>query len=179
MGTQRSGGALWHSVTLNEDLTYWNGRMNVAWGLLWEENRSAKHCLFSSGCSWRWRAPRVWGGCGCFGCVCVRVLIDCFGIVADRSGMAAWLLLCFVASCVDKWLFATWCCKTHCNGCMTVAWGLLWGGSRSAKTCVFSGKVAAAGDVAQLLREAVAGTFFGSHTVTVASSCFGCVCVCV
>ena len=59
---------------------------------------------------------------------------------------------------------------------MTVAWGLLWGGSRSAKPCVFSG---AAGDVAQLLREAVAGTFFGSHTVTVASSCFGCVCVCV
>ena len=96
------------------------------------------------------------------------------------------------------------------NGCMPVAWGLLWRGSRSiharlsgdaAKHCIltlhdccmelavgrkperetlcfFPAKVAAAGNQGQFVCEAVAGTFFGSHTVTVASSCFGCVCVC-
>ena len=44
-----------------------------------------------------------------------------------------------------------WCCKTHCNGCMNVAWGWFWGGSRSAKQCVFPCKVAAAGDEGYLL----------------------------
>ena len=33
-----------------------------------------------------------------------------------------------------------------CSGCMTVAWGLCWGGSRSTKPCVFPCTVAAAGD---------------------------------
>ena len=41
---------------------------------------------------------------------------------------------------------ATWCCKTHCNGCMDVAWGLCWGGSRRTKLCVFPCKLAAGGD---------------------------------
>ena len=36
--------------------------------------------------------------------------------------------------------------KMHCDGCMNVAWGLCWGGSRSTKPCVFPGKVVAAGD---------------------------------
>ena len=44
--------------------------------------------------------------------------------------------------------------------------------------CFFPAKVAAAGNEGQFVCEAVAGAFFGSHTVTVASSCFGCVCVC-
>ena len=39
---------------------------------------------------------------------------------------------------------------------MNVAWGLFWGGSQSAKHCVFSGKAAAAGDEGQLVCEAVA-----------------------
>ena len=34
----------------------------------------------------------------------------------------------------------------HCNGCMSVAWALFWGGSRSTKPCIFQCKVAAAGD---------------------------------
>ena len=25
----------------------------------------------------------------------------------------------------------------HCSGCMNVAWGMCWGGSRSTKPCVF------------------------------------------
>ena len=58
---------------------------------------------------------------------------------------------------------ATSGCKSHCNGCMgvyvvlqnalivingcmNVAWGWFWGGSRSTKPCLFSCKVAAAGD---------------------------------
>ena len=40
---------------------------------------------------------------------------------------------------------------THCNGCMNVAWGLCWGGSRSTKPCVFPRKVASAGDERYLL----------------------------
>jgi len=36
--------------------------------------------------------------------------------------------------------------KTHCNGCMNVAWAMFWGGSRSTKPCVFPCRVAAAGD---------------------------------
>ena len=37
-------------------------------------------------------------------------------------------------------------CRSHWNGCMNVAWAMLWGGSRSTKPCVFLCKVAAAGD---------------------------------
>ena len=42
------------------------------------------------------------------------------------------------------------------NGCMNVAWGLCWGGSRSMKPCVFPCKVAAAGDERYLVCAAVA-----------------------
>ena len=38
---------------------------------------------------------------------------------ANRFAMAAWM--------------RTWCCKTHCNGCMNVAWASFWGGGRSTK----------------------------------------------
>ena len=72
-------------------------------------------------------------------------------MVADRSGMAAWLLSSVVAMCVERCCCATGCCETHCNGCMTVAWALFWGGSRSTKPCVFPCKVAAAGDERYLL----------------------------
>ena len=61
---------------------------------------------------------------------------------ANRIVMAAWM--------------CTWCCKTHCNGCMNVAWGWFWGGSRSTKPCVFPCKVAAGGDEGYLLCAAVA-----------------------
>ena len=35
--------------------------------------------------------------------------------------MAAWLLSCFVNMCVERCVFATWCCQTHCNGSINVA----------------------------------------------------------
>ena len=45
-------------------------------------------------------------------------------------------------------------CRSHCNGCMNVAWDSCWGGSRSTKPCVFPWKLAAAGHEGQLLCEA-------------------------
>ena len=38
-------------------------------------------------------------------------------------------------------------CRSHWNGCMTVAWAMFWGGSRSTKPCVFPCQVAAAGGI--------------------------------
>ena len=85
------------------------------------------------------------GGCGCgrFGvesdlpwcsatCGCKLHCVD-----ANRIVMAAWM--------------CRWCYKTHCNGCMVVAWALCWGGSRSTNPCVFPCQVAAAGDERFLL----------------------------
>ena len=60
---------------------------------------------------------------------------------------------------------------------------MFWGGSRSAKPCVFPCKVAAAGDERYLVcatgAAGVGLSFFFCRSVTVASSCFGCACVCV
>ena len=58
-----------------------------------------------------------------------------------RTVMAA--SMCFVRSCTLQLHDVTLCfvifgCKTYCSGCMTVAWDLCWGGSRSAKHCVCS-----------------------------------------
>ena len=84
------------------------------------------------------------------------------------------------AMCVDTSGFATLCYKTHCNGCMHFAWGWFWG-SRSTKPCVFTCKVAAADGKWHLVCAAGAAgvvlTFFLYLSVTVASSCFECVCV--
>ena len=71
-----------------------------------------------------------------------RVVCDC-GVRLDITQqytpvMAVWLLSSGVAMCVDRCRFATRCCETYCNGCMNVAWGLCWGGSRSTKPCIFS-----------------------------------------
>ena len=57
----------------------------------------------------------------CFGCVRVCVAVGSFGIQGYyRHGMAVWLLSCSVAMCVDTFGFATWRCKTHCNGYIKV-----------------------------------------------------------
>ena len=58
-------------------------------------------------------------------------------------------------------------CRSHCNGCMNVAWAMFWGGSRGTKPCVFPCKVAAAGDERYLVCAAVAAAvglpFFLPH----------------
>ena len=64
-----------------------------------------------------------------------------------------------------------------------VAWAMSWGGSRSTKPCVFPCKVAAGDDERYLVcatgAAAVGLSFFFCRSVTVASSCFRCACVCV
>ena len=93
-------------------------------------------------------------------------------VVADRIGMAAWLLSSGVAMCVDACGLATSCCQTHCNGCMNVAWALFWGGSRSTK-------VAAAGDERYLVCAAVAVwiVFEVNRFPPLCSATSGCSCV--
>ena len=53
------------------------------------------------------------------------------------SGCSCGVVLCVSWSCG---------CRSHCNGCMNVAWAIWWGGSRSTKPCVFPCKVAAGDD---------------------------------
>ena len=91
-----------------------------------------------------------------------------------------WFLLCVlqqevVPVCVV--LFVSWIsgCRSQWNGCMTVAWAMLWGGSRSTKPCVFPCKVAAGDDERYLLCAAGAAA-----VVLVPPLCFatrGCSCV--
>ena len=127
------------------------------------------------------RVPRVCGGCGwgrlpdavwvassvtvaasCFGCACacvvtMRVLES---VVADRSGMAGWLLSSDVVTCVEMCRFAT---RDAAKRIVMAAWmlhgalsALVWGGSRSTKPCIFLCKVVAAGDERYLVCAAVA-----------------------
>ena len=93
----------------------------------------------SSGCSRRWKVPRVCGGCGC-------------GRLVPSMCFATMVLPVCVVLCVS-WSCG---CRSHWNGCMNVAWALFWGGSRSTKPCVFPCKVAAAGNERYLVCAAVA-----------------------
>ena len=74
------------------------------------------------------KVPRVCGGCGC-------------GRLVPSMCFATMVAPVCVALCVS-------CCGcgSHWNGFMNVACCVLWGGSRSTKSCVFPCKVAAAGD---------------------------------
>ena len=141
------------------DLTSRNNTLNevvmAAWmlhGLCFGEEAGARNLVFPckvAAAGDEWKVPRVCGGCGCgrfcrecvpplcsatSGCSCVRSSMQ--SAVADRIGMAAWLLWSGVAMRVERCRFVTWCCKTHCNGCMNVAWILFWGGSRGTKPCI-------------------------------------------
>ena len=93
--------------------------------------------------------------------------------------MATWLLSSGVAMCVATCRFATWCCETRCNGCMNVAWGLCWGGSRSTKPSVFPCKMVAASDERYLLFAAVAAAvdFIRELVLPLYSARSGCSCV--
>ena len=54
----------------------------------------------------------------------------------------------------------------HCNdGCMNVAWGLCWGGSRSTKPSVFPCEVPSAGNERYLVCAAVAAAVVSSGNV--------------
>ena len=149
--------------------TYCNGCMNFAWALFWGGSRSTKPCIFP--CKVLQPAMKgtcVCGRCGCgrsgrdgfLLCVlqravvsaCVVLCVSWKSVVEGRIGMAAWLLSSGVAMRVERFMFATGCCETYCNGCMNFAWALFWGGSRSTKPCIFPCKVVAAGDERYLVR---------------------------
>lgn len=78
---------------------------------------------------------------------------------------------------------ATCSYKSHCTGCMKVAWNVFWGGCRRPEHCDFLCKVAEGGDEGQLVCRAVQAVgfdvFFTSRNLMVVSRCFGCVRVCV
>ena len=118
--------------------------MNVAWALFWGGSRSTKPCVFP--CKVAAAGDERY-------LVCAAVAA---GVVPDAIGS-------FYVFC-NKWLFL-WCSsmrflklwsRSHCSGCMNVAWAMFWGGSRSTKPCVFPCKVAAAGDERYLVCAAVA-----------------------
>ena len=98
----------------------------VAWAMFWGGR-------LQSGCSRRWKVPRLCGGCG-WGRFCRELFLLC---VLQRVVVPVCVVLCGSWSCG---------CRSHWNGCMNVAWAMFWGGSRSTKPCVFPCKVAAAGD---------------------------------
>ena len=62
--------------------------------------------------------------------------------------------------------------RSHWNGCMNVAWGLYWGGSRSTKPSVFPCAVAAGGDEGYLVCAAGAGWPGVVCSVSAGSMCF-------
>ena len=91
--------------------------------------------------------------------------------------------LLWVCLCVRSYrVFWNLCLQIALEWLHDVARALFWGGSRSTKPCVFPCRVAAAGDERYLVCAAGAaavGLPFFCRIVTVASSCFGCACVCV
>ena len=155
--------------------SHWNGCMNVAWAMLRRGSQSTKPCVFpckvAAGDDERYlvcAAVAAAVGLSFFSCRSVTVLWSCFGCVS------VCVVLCVSWSCG---------CRSHWNGCMNIAWAMLWRGSQSTKPCVFPCKVAAGDDERYLVCAAVAAavglSFFSCRTVTVPWSCFGCVSVCV
>ena len=110
--------------------SHWNGCMNVAWSMFWGGSRSTKTCVFQC---------KVAAGDDERYLVRLRsfrtrlVPSMCFA----TSGCSCGVVLCVSWSCG---------CRSHCNGCMNVAWAMFWGGSRRTKPCVFPCKVAAGDD---------------------------------
>ena len=98
--------------------THCDGCMNVAWVGFGEETGARNRTFFCV----KWLQPAMKGTS------CVRRVR--FGSFRGQS--------------IPSLCSATGGCKSHCNGCMNVAWGWFWGGSRSRKPCVFLCKVAAA-----------------------------------
>ena len=106
--------------------SHWNGCVKVAWAILWGGSRSTKPCVFPC---------KVAAGDD------ARYLV-CAAGAAGVVSCANWFLLCVlqrvvVSVCVV--LCVSWIsgCGSHWNGCVKVAWAILWGGSRSTRNLVF------------------------------------------
>ena len=114
----------------------------------------------------------------CDGCGCGRFIV--FFLPQCHGGFKLlWVCLCVRSYRVfwNLWL------QIPLEWLHDVALAMFWGGSRSTKPCVFPCKVAAGDDERYLVCATVAAAVGLSppfcRSVTVASSCFGCACVCV
>ena len=116
MCVERCGSATWCCET------HCNGCMKCCMGLALGRKAGARNLVFfrvkSSGCSRRWKVPRVCDGCGCgrfmrerigsssvfcnewlFLCASFYAFLE--SLVADRIGMAAWCCMIVVMLCCD------------------------------------------------------------------------------
>ena len=122
------------------------GCINVAWGWFWGGSRRTKPSVFpckvaSAGNEWYLVCAAV--------AAAVVSCANCFLLcVLQQVVVPVCVVLCGCG-------LAKSCCKMHCVGCINVAWGWFWGGSRRTKPSVFPCKVAAAGDARYLVCAAV------------------------
>ena len=132
-------GGVWLYITQQWEW-HCNGCMNVAWASFWAGSRSTKPCVFL--CKVAAAGDERYLVCAAGAAaleprrnrflhcllqrvvvhVCVVLCVCCISGCRLLCIMAAWLLSFCVAMCVERSGFATWCCKTHCHGCVKVAW---------------------------------------------------------
>ena len=118
--------------------------MNVAWAMLWGGSRRTKPCVF----------PRkVAAGDDERYLVCATVAA---GVVLCTNCPPMCFARMLVHVCVGLCVSSSSGCRSHWNGCMNVAWAMLWGGSRRTKPCIFPRKVAAGDDERYLVCATVA-----------------------
>ena len=77
-------------------------------------------------------------------------------VVPDAIDFPMCLARIFIPVCVVLCVSLSCACRSHWNGCMNVAWAMLWGGSQSTKPRVFPCKVPAGDDERYLVCAAVA-----------------------
>ena len=144
-------------------------------GLCFGEEAGARNLVF---CRVKWLQPAMKGTLSVRR---VRLRSVCLFFLPHCNGGFKLLWVCL---CVRSYrVFWNLCLQIALEWLHDVARALFWGGSQSTKPCVFPCKVAAAGDERYLVCAAGAAAvglpFFFCRIVTVASSCFGCACVCV
>ena len=130
--------------------------------------------------------PRVWGGSRStnpcvFPCKVARPGMKGTSCVRRLRLRSFWFLFCVLQRVVVPVrivLCVSWICgcRSHWNGCVTVAWAMFWGGSRSTKPFKLSR--------VKWLRPAVKGTscvrrgsFWTRLVPPLCSATSGCVCV--
>ena len=109
--------------------------MNVAWGLFCGESQGKKPCVFPC-------KVAAAGDERCLVCAAGAAWI----VSARNRSLCCVLQRVVVHLRVILFVCGLSCCRSQCNGCMNVAWALIWGESRSTKPCVYPCKAAAAGD---------------------------------
>ena len=154
--------------------SHWNGCMMLQ-GLCFGEEAGARNRVFFRV---KWLQPARKGTSSVRR---VRLRSVCLFFLPQCNGGFKLLWVCLCAR--SNRVFWNLCLQIALEWLHDVARALFWGGSRSTKPCVFPCKVAAAGDERYLVCAAGAAAvglpFFFCRIVTVASSCFGCACVCV